>query len=74
MGGIIYVSMDSRIDNSLGTPHENGRYEFPDGAIRFSLTSAIYEEIKKGFEEVEPLKTLVHHGKRAQSFFTLRKH
>ncbi len=72
-GGMIYVSMDSIMDNNLGVQVENGRFEFPDGAVRFAITNSIYEEIKKGFELVEPLKTLVQNETRAQSFFTLRK-
>ena len=72
-GGMIYISMDSKIDNALGHPVENGRFEFPDGAVRFAITDSIYQEIKKGFELVEPLKTLVQNETRAQSFFTLRK-
>lgn len=72
-GGMIYISMDSMIDNSLGKPVENGRFEFPDGAVRFAITEKIYAEIKKRFDLVEPLKTLVQNETRAQSFFTLRK-
>ncbi len=72
-GGMIYISMDSKIDNPLGELVENGRFEFPDGAIRFAITDPIYQEIKKGFELVEPMKTLVQNETRAQSFFTLRK-
>lgn len=71
--GIIYISMDSVIDTDMGQSIENGLYQFPDEEIRFAITSQIYEEIKKGFEEVESLKTLISHGKRAQSFITLRK-
>lgn len=71
--GMIYVSMDSVIDNTLGVEDEDGKYEFPDGVVRFSMTDAIYHEIKKGFEEVEPLKTLVQNETRAQSYFILRK-
>ncbi len=73
VGGMIYASMDSAIDNPLARPLNNGKFEFPDGAVRFAITSSIYSEIKKGFEEVEPLKTLVRDKTRAQSFFTLRK-
>lgn len=71
--GILYVSMDSMIDNNLGVATENGKYEFPDGAVRFAITNKLYNEIKKGFEPVEPLKTLVQNETRAQSFFALRK-
>ena len=72
-GGLIYVSMDSVVENTLGKEVGNGQYEFPDGQVRFSLTSAIYEEMKKGFEEIEPLKTLVQNKVRAQSFMLLKK-
>ncbi|MEP1096818.1 MAG: class I SAM-dependent methyltransferase [Cyclobacteriaceae bacterium] len=71
--GILYVSMDSMIDNNLGLASGNGKYEFPDGAVRFAITNKLYNEIKKGFEPVEPLKTLVQNETRAQSFFALRK-
>lgn len=71
-GGLIYVSIDSTVDNDLGRGMED-KYEFPDGAIRFALTGTIYDEIRKGFEIVEPLKTLIHSGTRAQSYFTFRK-
>lgn len=72
-GGLIYLSMDSVIENTMGVLKENGKYEFQDGAIHFSLTEEIYNEIKKGFEEIEPLKTLVQNKVRAQSFVLLRK-
>lgn len=72
-GGLFYLSMDSTVENSLGVDAGNGMYEFPDGAIRFSLTSSLYEEIKKGFEEIEPLKTLIQNNVRAQSFVLLKK-
>lgn len=72
-GGTIFVSMDSTIENTLGKESGNGTFEFPDGTIRFSLTQEIYEEIKKGFEEIEPLKTLIQYRTRAQSFFAFRK-
>ena len=71
--GLIYVSMDSVISNDLGVPAANGRYEFPDGAVRFLITDSIYQEIIKGFEEIEPLKTLVQNEVRAQSFFCIEK-
>lgn len=72
-GGLIYVSMDSVVENTLGKSIKDGQFEFPDGQVRFSLTSAIYESIKKGFEEVEPLKTLIQNKVRAQSFMLLKK-
>lgn len=71
--GVLYVSMDSAIDNNLAKKLENERYEFPDAKVRFALTLEIYEEIKKGFEEIEPLRTLAHHDERAQSFICLKK-
>lgn len=71
--GIVYISMDSVIDTMMGEALDNGKYRFPDGKIRFAITSEIYNEIKKGFEEIEPLKTLVAHEKRAQSFIALRR-
>ena len=71
--GVIYVSMDSMVDTEIGHYHENGLMEFPDGKFRFALTKELYEEIKKGFKEIEPLKTLVQHEKRAQSFLVLKK-
>ena len=70
-GGIIYLSMDSVIETSIGKRLESGKVEFPDGKIRFTLTKELYVEIKKGFEEIEPLRTLVHHKERAQSFLCL---
>ena len=71
--GIAYVCMDSVIDTSLGSELKNGKYEFPDGQLRFALTPQIYGQMKQGFSEVEPLRTLVHHQARAQSFMLLRK-
>ena len=71
--GVIYISMDSTIENTLGKERDDGKYEFPDGAVRFSLTEELYDEIKKGFAEIEPLKTLIQNKVRAQSFFALRK-
>lgn len=71
--GLLYVSMDSVVDTNIGKELEDGKYEFPDTKMRFALTREIYQEIKKGFEEIEPLRTLVHHQERAQSFICLRK-
>ena len=71
--GVIYVSMDSIIDISMGIKRPNSKVEFPDGATRFALTESIYDEIRKGFDEIEPLRTLVQHDTRAQSFFLLKK-
>ncbi|WP_420317153.1 class I SAM-dependent methyltransferase [Ekhidna sp.] len=71
--GLIYFTMDSVVDNSVGKPIRNGQYEFPNSKIRFALTTELYDDIKKGFEEVEPLRTLVHHNERAQSFIVLKK-
>ncbi len=73
VGGVLYLSMDSAIDTDIGQVVENGQVEFPDSNVRFVLTNVIYKEIKKGFEEIEPLRTLVHHQKRAQSFICLKK-
>ena len=73
IGGIVYVSMDSVVDSSLDVKYDGEKVEFPDGKIRFPLTEAIYEEMKKGFEEIEPLKTLARYNARAQSFILLRK-
>lgn len=72
-GGMLYVSMDSVLDTDVGIMQRNGLTEFPDGKIRFALTKEIYQTIKKGFEEVEPLRTLVHHNERAQSFLCFKK-
>lgn len=72
--GIIYISMDSVIDTIIGESKERGQIVFPDGETRFAITEQIYNEIKKGFEEIESLKTLVVHGKRAQSFIALKKY
>jgi tellurite methyltransferase len=71
--GIIYLSMDSVVDTDMGDEVGNGQYRFPDNEVRFAITAQIYETIKKGFEEIESLKTLVAHGKRAQSFIALKK-
>ena len=71
--GIIYISMDSIIDTDMGELKENGQVLFPDGEIRFAITPKIYKKIKKGFDEIESLKTLIAHDKRAQSFIALRK-
>lgn len=70
---IIYISMDSVIDTDIGEAKDNGRFLFPDGEVRFAITKEIYKDIKKGFEEIESLKTLVAHEKRAQSFIALKK-
>ena len=72
-GGVVYISMDSAVDNTLAKPLGEGKFEFPDTKIRFALTNTLYEEMKKGLEEIEPLRTLVHHNERAQSFLVLRK-
>ena len=72
-GGILYAAMDSTMNTDIGEPAEHGMHQFPDSKVRFVLTSELYEEMKKGFEEIEPLRTLVHHKLRAQSFMALRK-
>ena len=72
-GGMLYVSMDSVINTDMSIRQKNGLTKFPDGNIRFALTHEIYQEIKKGFEEVEPLRTLIHHNERAQSFLCFKK-
>lgn len=72
-GGVLYLCMDSVIDTNIGRPLENGKVEFPDSKIRLALTQHLYDEIKKGFEEIEPLRTLVHHKERAQSFLCFKK-
>ncbi|WP_436514381.1 class I SAM-dependent methyltransferase [Ekhidna sp. To15] len=71
--GVLYLCMDSMIDTDIGKPLENGEVEFPDSKIHFALTQNLYDDIKKGFEEIEPLRTLVHHNERAQSFICLKK-
>jgi SAM-dependent methyltransferase len=71
--GLIYVCMDSVIDNTLGIEAGEGKHEFPDGAIRFTISGILFNKIKKGFKVIEPLKTLVHNETRAQSYFTLKK-
>ncbi|MEO9482801.1 MAG: class I SAM-dependent methyltransferase [Ekhidna sp.] len=71
--GILYASMDSAVDTGIASRRNNGTVEFPDGRVSFALTNDLYDEIRKGFEEVEPLRTLVHHNERAQSFVCLRK-
>ncbi len=73
VGGGIYVSMDSVVDTQIGKPLAEGKHEFPDTKTRFVLTEALYEVMKKGFEEIEPLRTWVQHNERAQSFLILRK-
>lgn len=72
-GGIIYISMDSAVDNTLSKSLGGGKFEFPDSKVRFALTNDLYVQMKKGFEEIEPLRTLAHHNERAQSFMLLRK-
>lgn len=72
-GGILYASLDSVIDTEIGIKKIDGFVEFPDGKHRYALDKSIYQEIIKGFEEIEPLRTLVHHNERAQSFLCLKK-
>ncbi|SNS48015.1 Methyltransferase domain-containing protein [Ekhidna lutea] len=72
-GGIIYASLDSVVDNMIGNNEGEGMFSFPDSKLRFALTTELYNEMKKGFEEIEPLRTLVHHKERAQSFVVLKK-
>ncbi|MEO1256140.1 MAG: class I SAM-dependent methyltransferase, partial [Bacteroidota bacterium] len=51
-GGKIYVAMDSTIDTSINTQIDGGKVVFPDGKMRFALTTNLYKEIKKGLEEI----------------------
>lgn len=71
--GLLYFSMDSVVGSSIAKPLPDGKWEFPGGKIRFSLTEDLYEETKKGFEEIEPLKTVIYQNERAQSFALLKK-
>lgn len=71
--GQVYLAMDSVIDYHQAKELENGHFEFPDGKIRFALTKKIFQQIKKGFIENEPLQTIIYHQKRAQSFVLLQK-
>ena len=71
--GLLYVSMDSIVDTTIAEPQDNGLVTFPDGKVRYALTEKVCQQMKEGFEEVEPLKTLVYHEERAQSFLMLRK-
>ena len=71
-GGLLYLSMDSIVDSLMG--EKRGELiRFPDGKLRFALSESLYNKMKKGFEEIEPLKTMTLHGQRAQSFALLRK-
>ena len=72
-GGLLYASMDSTIENTLAKKIGEDQFEFPDGMVRLALTDGLYDKMKKGFDEVEPLKTIVHHKARAQSFMLLKK-
>lgn len=71
--GSLYFSMDSVVGTTIAKEQSGGKWEFPDGKIRFSLTEDLYEETKKGFEEIEPLKTVIYQNERAQSFALLKK-
>lgn len=71
-GGTIYIAMDSTINTTLGKQQGQGLVEFPDGKIRFALTERLYDKIKQGLLEVEPLKSVIYHGERAQSFVLLK--
>jgi len=73
-GGIIYFAMDSAMASSFVMPKEEGFFEFKDGRISLALTEQLYQRLSVGFEEVEPLKTIVYHNSRVQSFGLLRKH
>jgi len=71
--GVVYLSMDSIIDHRLATRLNENEWQLPDGKIRFPLTNELYDEMKKGFEEIEPIKSLVLHNHRVQSFILLKK-
>ncbi|WP_462254001.1 class I SAM-dependent methyltransferase [Ekhidna sp.] len=71
--GILYIAMDSIVDTTMGRNLENGLVEFPDKKVRFALTQETYQDLKKGFKEIEPLRTLVHQNMHAQSFMCLKK-
>jgi len=70
---VVYLAIDSAVENNLAKSIGDGKFEFPDGKRRFALTSELYEKLQKGFIEIEPLKTLIHFNKRAQSFALLQK-
>ena len=72
-GGVAYVALDSMVETTLASKLDRGWVEFPDGKSRFALTESIYQKMKEGFEEIEPLKTISYHRERAQSFLLLRK-
>ena len=73
-GGILYFAMDSAMASGFVIPKGDGLFEFQDGRISFALTDPLYQKLLADFEEVEPLKTIVYHNRRVQSFGLLRKH
>ncbi len=72
-GGLLYIAMDSVFDTVIKYSVENGPVVFPDGKIRFPLTKDRYNRMLDFFLEEEPPRTIIHHGKRAQSFLLLRR-
>lgn len=70
--GTVYGSMDSIVDTTAYTSLED-KVQFPDGAVRYPLSSSLYEKMKIGFDELHPLITVSHQKYRTQSFFALQK-
>jgi len=70
---VVFITMDSVINSDFGKTLPSGLTEFPDGKVRFALTEVIYEKMLRGFKNIEPLKTVSNHNRRAQSIMLLRK-
>lgn len=70
--GILYLTMDAVIDTEMGEEISPPLTLFPDGAERFALNEKRYGAIKELFKELQPLRTVVHHGQRAESVMLLR--
>ncbi len=71
--GLVYIAMDSIIDSPIAKAFDQYRFEFPDGKLRFPLRKEHYAKMLEGFKEVEPLKTIIYHDERAQSFALLKR-
>lgn len=72
-GGALYLSMDTIVGTQIAKAIGDGIFVFPDGKERMVLTDALFSQMKKGFEVLEPLQTMVRVEERAQSFVLLKK-
>ncbi len=73
--GSTFIRCASDIGLTGHRPLDDGRFQLPDGSMRFLLTQEMIDKIKTqfGFEEIEPVKTVVVDKMRCMTTLALKK-